>query len=1351
MDRLRQLEASLALTLIRDRSRLDHRLRQLRRVKPGERFEQQIARLQQDVAASARIRQQRIDGLPRPRFDQPLPILEKRTEIAEALLQRQTIIVAGETGSGKSTQLPQIALAAGFGTEAMIGHTQPRRIAAQAIASRVAEELGTGLGEQVGYKIRFADRTNPRTYVKLMTDGILLAETQSDRDLNQYQLIILDEAHERSLNIDFLIGYLRQLLPRRPDLQLVITSATIDAERFSQHFADAQGPAPIIEVSGRTYPVEVRYRPLQQDEEDETPVSDAIVAAIHEVAAIDRGDILVFLPTERDIRETAKRLRAETLPGDGPRRTEILPLYARLSAAEQNRIFQVSDYRRIVLATNVAESSLTVPNVRYVVDTGTARISRYAPRSKVQRLPIEAVSRASADQRKGRCGRIAPGICIRLYSEEDYLRRDAYTTPEIRRTNLASVILQAKALQLGEVAQIPFLDPPHPEAIRDGYKTLFEIGAVDHHQELTDIGKKLARMPVDPRIGRMILAAQQESCLHEVLVIAAALEIQDPRERPHDKQQQADERHAVFLDPDSDFVSYLKLWDFYHHLRQSVSRNQLRKACQQNFLSYNRLREWTEIHRQLLECVPLPPARLPTTERFSRERGRLGSRPTRRPGSASRHGRERRGPQSSSLMRSVESTKRSTGSAIDSELFAAIHRALLSGLLSGVAHRSNERDYKGAGGLQLGLWPGSGLYSSRPQWIMAAELVETSRRYARTVARISPQWIEPLAEHLVRRSYSDPRWHRKRRAVMALEKVSLLGMPIVVGRPVPYRLIDPAATRELFIQGALVEQQVETRAQFFGQNRKLREELAELAARTRRRDYLLDDYSFYQFYDQRIPAEVCDWADLERWLKRGGAAADKTLQMSLEDFVADSEQERRLHDFPEQLQIGSLQLPVSYHFEHGSDDDGVTISLPAQALGQLSPNALGWLVPGLLEEKVIALIRSLPKDLRRNFVPVPDTAREMLRQMTFGDGSLLESLASHLSRKASEPIAPSDFDATKLPEHLRMNVRVIDESGQAVRASRDLDSLRQHLSDTPRGEREGIQETTWTRDGIVSWDFGDLPAEVTIQRGGIEMRAYPAITDQQTAVGLRLFSSQSFAQQQHRRGLTRLFAMTVRKSLKAQVRWLPQWNEACVWAASVLPPEPLKAQVQELIASRALASSGSLPRREADYEAFVRESVERVAVATQEVAPLIPRLFQAYHQARLAVETLQAARWQEARQDVEQQLRHLLLDGFLTETPWNWLQQFPRFLAAIPLRVEKLTTGGETRDRDGRQLVADYWSRYETQKSKNDRLEEWDPELEEYRWMIEELRVSWFAQALGTSIKISPQRLDKQWMKVKKT
>ena len=787
--------------------------------------------------------------------------------------------------------------------------------------------------------------------------------------------------------------------------------------------------------------------------------------------------------------------------------------------------------------------------------------------------------------------------------------------------------------------------------------------------------------------------------------------------------------------PDSDFLSFLKLWEFYHHLRQTVSRSQLRKACQYNFLSYNRMREWTEIHRQLLELVPQPSAR------------HIAARttiPRNRKPQSRRTGR--------TTDRSAARASSDSPDASDSRV-SAIHRALLSGLLSGVAYRAAEREYTGAGGLQLLLWPGSGLRRSRPKWIVAAELVETSQRYARTVARIQPEWIEPLAPHLVRRSYSDPRWHRKRGAVMAWEKVTLMGMPIVVRRAVRYRPIDPVASRQLFIQDALVQQQLETREPFFEQNRRVREELAEWAARTRRREYLLDDYTIYAFYDQRLPEDVCDWADLRRWIQKAGPAATEALQMSREDLVIDAASPDATQDFPEQLQAGSLDLPVRYHFEHGAENDGVTIVVPAQALSQLSPDKLGWLVPGLLEEKVIALIRSLPKNLRRNFVPVPDTARRVVSRLNFGEGSLLDSLAAILGQIAEERITAGDFDLTKLPEHLKINVQVVDEEGKPVQTGRNLTTLRSEVSEVQslgNGDTQGISEDTWTRSGAVKWDFDDLPSEVSIQRGGVGMMAYPALVDESTAVGLRLFGSELFAHHQHFRGLMRLYVLATRKSLRARVRWLPQWDETCVWAAHIVKPDQLKEQIQDLIAVRAFLGNDPLPRTSEAYEARLVDAVERVAVATQEISPLIPRLFQAYQQARLATESLDSNRWSATRQDIQQQLGHLLANGFLSQTPWEWLQHFPRFLHAIQQRAEKLVHGGEARDGEGLRQVVEYEERYATQRIKNDQMQEWDPMLEQYRWMIEEFRVSWFAQSLGTSIKISPQRLDAQWAKIRR-
>ncbi|MEK6235770.1 MAG: ATP-dependent RNA helicase HrpA, partial [Planctomycetales bacterium] len=760
IERLGRLQAEIGQCMLSDRHRLRGKLRGARaNRKVGKPFDRDLHRLIDQVERSVAARAVRQENVPPIRYPDDLPVVEQREEIAQAIRDHQTVIVCGETGSGKSTQLPKICLELGHGVAGMIGHTQPRRIAARSIASRIAEELNRPLGREVGFKVRFNDRTGPRTHVKLMTDGILLAETQGDRFLEQYDVLILDEAHERSLNIDFLLGFVKRLAPKRPELKLIITSATIDAERFSQHFASAQGPAPVIKVSGRTYPVEVRWRPVESPNEDEEPDPEkALLDAVDEVARIDTGDLLIFMPTERDVRETAKALRGRMLPGDHVQcRTEILPLYGRLSAAEQNKVFQSHSHRRIVIATNVAESSITPPGVRYVIDPGTARISRYSPRTKVQRLPIEAISRASADQRMGRCGRTGPGICIRLYSKTDYESRERYTPPEIQRTNLAAVILQTKALRLGAVERFPFLDPPKTAAVRDGYKTLFELGAVDHREELTPLGKTISRLPVDPRIARMILAGAEENCLHELLIIASALEIQDPRERPAEKQGSADAAHEQFAHEESDFLAYLKLWDFFQRQKENLSQSKLRKACRQNFLSYNRMREWRDVHLQLLQLVK--EAGLPIHERRDE--------------------------------------------------YEPIHRALLAGLLSNIAFRGDAYEYSAAGGQKLFLWPGSSVFGARPKWIMAAELIETSKRYARNVARIDPKWIEPAAAHLVNRSYSDPQWNRAGSSVIAFEKVSLFGLTIVPRRRVNYGPINPGKSRELLIEHALVEGDVD--------------------------------------------------------------------------------------------------------------------------------------------------------------------------------------------------------------------------------------------------------------------------------------------------------------------------------------------------------------------------------------------------------------------------------------------------------------------------------------------------------------------------------------------------------------
>ena len=1296
---LGEIEKKINEALIRDRFRLSGRLRNLdRRRRDGKPIDRGLAKLRQDIETAVGAAKSRLACAPLVKFDLDLPILEKRQEIVDLLCQRQVLVICGETGSGKSTQLPKICLQAGRGRYGMIGHSQPRRIAARSIATRIAEELAVPLGREVGFKIRFTDRTYPGTFVKLMTDGILLAETQHDRYLENYDTIILDEAHERSLNIDFLLGYLKRIASRRSDLKVIITSATIDATRFSEHFQDQAGPAPIVGVSGRTYPVEVRYRePPDPEDDGSTDELDQIADAVHELAAIDRGHILVFLPTERDIREVAKRLRHVTLPGDGSRRTEILPLYARLSAKDQARVFESHSYRRIVLATNVAESSLTVPGIRYVVDTGTARISRYSPRSKVQRLPIEPVSRASADQRKGRCGRIAPGICIRLYSEADFQRRDEYTTPEIRRTNLASVILRAKALKLGSVDAFPFLDPPRAEAIRDGFKTLFEIGAVDSRGELSATGRRLAQVPVDPRIGRMILASENENCLSEMLIIASALEIQDPRERPHEKKSTADEAHARFHDDSSDFLSLLKVWDFFHELKESLSRSKLRKACQQNFLSWNRLREWTEIHRQL--------------SRFAADAG------------LKRHAR--------------------------SDDYAGVHRALLTGLLSGIAYRSGDFEYTGAGGVKFHLWPGSGLFKKRPKWIVVGEIVETSRRYGRNAARISPDWLEPLAEHLVKRSYSEPHWSRKRSTVMAYEKVNLFGLPIVVRRRVRYVAIDPAKSRELFIRDGLVPQRVNDHLPVLKDHAAVREAVASLAAKTRQARYVVDDYTVLKFYDERIPECVCDVPSLRKWMKENPVQARQHLQMRESDLVGDELDSLPRTAFPEELKIGEMRLPLTYHFEPGSEKDGVTLTVPADGVRQVQAGHLGWLVPGLVEEKIVALIRSLPKSIRRNLVPAPDTAREVIEQIDFATGDFLPTVARKLSQIAGESIPVNAFRLDKLPDHLRMNVEVVDHDGTLQVAGRDLDQVQSQVGSEQSDNNHGneIEHGDWHRDQLTSWDMDDFPEQIVVTRAGIDVPTFPALIDQHDHVNLRLLGSASLANQRNRAGIRRLYVIAQRRALKSQIRWLPRWDEICLFASSITKQRKLESDVRDLIADRAFLAEEPFPRSRSDFESRLENSAERIGLATQDVAKLLPRIFEGYHRARMAWEAILGDRFAVTSADIEQQMRHLVFDGFLLDTPWIWLNHLPRYLDAICYRLDRLS-GALARDQEAVQELESLWHPYARQLDANQRAGRCDEELTYYRWMLEEYRVSRFAQPLGTAFSVSDKRLEKQWAKV---
>ncbi|MFW6343020.1 MAG: ATP-dependent RNA helicase HrpA, partial [Halothiobacillaceae bacterium] len=1021
--------------------------------------------------ASAAAVAARRDLLPTPEYPPELPVVQRREDILETLANHQVVILAGETGSGKTTQLPKMLLELGLGARGLIGHTQPRRLAARSVAARISEELGSPLGETVGYKVRFTDRSSERSVIQLMTDGILLAEMSRDRFLNRYEALIIDEAHERSLNIDFLLGYLRQLLPRRPDLKLVITSATLDPERFARHFADRDGrPAPVLTVEGRSYPVEVRYRPPKGEDADERDrdLPDAIAEAVSELAAAGPGDILVFLPGEREIRETAEVLRKHH-----PKHTEILPLYARLSNAEQQRIFAPHAGRRVVLATNVAETSLTVPGIHYVIDSGLARVLRYSPRSRVQRLQIEPISRASANQRAGRCGRLAPGVCIRLYGEEDFLARPEFTDPEILRSNLASVILRLEDLRLGHPEDFPFVDPPDTRQIQDARQLLFELGAMDERSRVTGAGRRLARLPIDPRLGRMLLAAEGAGGMEDALVVVAFLAIQDPRERPAEKRQAADQAHARFRTEGSDFGAILKLWTWYHDRARHLSQSKLRALCKEAFLSYVRMREWHELVGQLrailheMADTPQHPPDHP-------------ARPVADPADIT----------------------------IEAGRLESLHRALLTGLLGHVGLRDEEARkkarakakgkpqpvfYLGTRNRRFHLFPGSGLAKEPPKWVMAAEIVETGRVYARMNAAINPRWIEPLAGHLVTRSYSEPHWDPDRQRVDAFETVTLFGLPIVTRRRVDFGRVDPVAAREIFIRRALVEGDYATNARFFRQNRDLIDEIRAMEAKARRPDILVDDETLFDFYDARIPADVYSGTRFEKWRRQAEAQDPGVLELTREMLMQREAEEVSAGRFPDRLRFGSLALPLAYHFEPGAADDGVTLRIPLAVLNQVDAARCSWLVPGLLEEKLTGLIRSLPKSLRRQFVPAPEFARAVFERLAGEEpgGELTEAVARVLRQMTGTEVPREAFDVDSLEPHLRMRFELVDDRGVVRAAGRDLEALRaRHAREAERDFARKSAETL-TRGDITHWDFGRLPATVTLEQAGAQLTGHP--------------------------------------------------------------------------------------------------------------------------------------------------------------------------------------------------------------------------------------------------------------------
>ncbi|SEI99224.1 ATP-dependent RNA helicase HrpA [Paraburkholderia diazotrophica] len=1308
-------------------------------------------------------------------FPEALPVSGRREEIARAIDGHQVVIVSGETGSGKTTQLPKICLALGRGLGAggsgLIGHTQPRRIAASATGRRIAEELGTPFGEVVGYKVRFTDNLAPGASVKLMTDGILLAETQTDPLLKAYDTLIIDEAHERSLNIDFLLGYLKEILPKRPDLKLIVTSATIDADRFARHFGSEEKPAPVIEVSGRLYPVEVRYRAVAEDSpavkaaeghsgrergdrqdrprtqrETDRDLMDAIVEAADELCREGPGDVLVFLPGEREIRDAAEALRKHHPP-----HTEILPLFARLSAAEQERVFRPSNARRIVLATNVAETSLTVPGIRYVIDTGLARVKRYSYRNKVEQLQVEPISQAAANQRAGRCGRVADGICIRLYDETDFAARPRFTDPEILRSSLAAVILRMKSLHLTAIETFPFIEPPPGRAIADGYQLLNELGAVDDDNALTPLGRELARLPLDPRVGRMILAARDQQSLREVLIIASALSVQDPRDRPIDAQEQADQAHRKFADERSEFLQWLKIWAWFEEaVAHKKSNRQLTDACRQNFLSHLRLREWRDVHSQLLTVV--------------REHGwRLNE---------------------------------------SDATFEQIHLALLTGLLGNIGLKADDEPYYlGARGIKFYLWPGSALVKKAGKWAMAAELIETSRLYARCIAKIEPEWVERVGAHLLKKSLSEPHWEKRAAQVSAFERAMLYGLPVYHRRRVSFGKQDPARARELFIRGALVEGEFDTKLAFFAHNRKLLGEIEQLEHKSRRQDVLVDDELIYAFYDQAIPNGIYTGAAFERWyrdeVKKRGQQEDKLrlLYLSRDDLMRHEAAGVTTDLFPKRMTMSGVEMALTYHFEPGSPRDGVTLAVPLFALNQVDARRVEWLVPGMLKEKTQLLLKSLPQKLRRHCVPLPEYAAGFVERHDgprFGTGGLLDALIADVREQKQVAMKQSDFKLETLAPHLFMNFKVIDEHGRQLAMGRNLAQLRAELGgqaqqhfqkiaasaagaalanaassggapargatgDGSRGTNStaarsassaphtqstaesAAASATALYENLTTWNFGKLPELLEIRRGGQTLFGYPALVDRGSHCDVEVFDSPDEAARIHRAGLRRLFALQLREPIKYLEKNLPGLREMAMQFMPRGTQEELRDQLIDTALDRACLQE-PLPDDDASFHARKDEGRSRLTLLAQEIARLGGLILGEY--TAVVKKLAQAKPFAAPYADMQNQLDALIGKRFIVDTPYTQLSHFPRYLKGIALRIDKLKADPARDARQSAELqpLAQHYQRALAQRGGVP-----DTRLAEFRWLLEELRVSLFAQELRTPMPVSVKRLYKVW------
>jgi len=1320
----------------------------------SQKHDKTFTQIQLAIEKSISEKQKKLNNLPKIIYPEDLPIAQSADRIAKAIKENQVVIIAGETGSGKTTQIPKICLELGRGIDGLIGHTQPRRIAARTVANRIADELNTKLGEQVGYKVRFNDQVSYQSYIKLMTDGILLAEMQRDRLLRQYDTIIIDEAHERSLNIDFILGYLKQVLRKRPDLKVIITSATIDPQRFANHFTDAQGkPAPVIEVSGRSYPVEVLYRPLNdqvETQESETvDIVSGILNAVDELGSISQGDILIFLNGEREIRDTAIALEKANLS-----HTQVLPLYARLTVAEQNQIFKAHTGRNIVLATNVAETSLTVPGIKYVIDPGTARISRYSYRTKVQRLPIEAISQASANQRSGRCGRVSSGVCIRLYSEEDFKNRSEFTDPEILRTNLATVILQMLALDLGDISEFPFVESPDNRNITDGMRLLEEIAAIDSdkgkvnavdtkHIKLTKAGRLLAKFPIDPRLAKMVLTSIDFGCLEQVLIIVSALSIQDPRERPHEKKQQSDEKHNRFKDKQSDFISLLNLWQYITEQKGNLTQNQFRKMCQREYLSYVRLREWQDIFSQLKLTLKEQKINLSSVDyqfkldEASQQSTQLISEQSNQQGHQQGH---QQGKQDKN-----KAAENQTESCL-----VPVHQALLSGLLSHIGQQDENREFKGARGMKFFIFPASALARKAPKWLMSAELVETSRLFARMNAKIDPLWIEPLAQHLVKRNYSEPHWEKKQGAVMAFEQVTLYGLTIVSKRKINFNHIEPQTCRELFIREALVNGDCFIKEKFLAHNQKLVASIEALEQKARRKDFLIDEQQLVDFYLDKLPTDIlCQRSFLAWWQKQKKDNA-QLLDFTKTFLLNESSSELTAKEYPDTWQQDHLTLPLKYHFSPGDSDDGISVIIPIALLNQVQENGFDWLIPALRYDLIIALIKVLPKSLRRNFVPAPNYAQACLAAMPETEGELTQALAKQLLRmtgvRLPEDVWQSETVAMQIPVHLTMNFQVVDEKGKLLKQGRQLNQLKAELQGKVKTSIQMVAEKGIEQSGLTQWDFGHLPKSYEKKVANITIKAFPALVDHKNNVAIELFEQEEHAQHAMLKGISRLILLNIPSPIKYLQEKLPNKAKLGLYfnpfgSISDLLQDCIQGACFYLVQDYADKNTeGLLPQTESEFTLcrdYVRSEIADTVLAA---AIKVEKALSLRHEISKKMKGSVALNIIQSHGDIKQQSEKLVFKGFISISGLSKLDDIVRYLQGMLRRLEKLPID-PNQDRLKLIEVNKVNEAYQSLLGKQRKDKPISAELLNMRWLIEELRISLFAQNLGTSAPISVKRI----------